>query len=221
MMTSADTAAEFTRRLNALRAGDRRIPMREIFALAKEFIGMQPAEIEALLERPEHEARVGAVSIMDYQARSRSIPQTRRNELYDLYVRRHDLIDTWDLVDRAAPSVVGGYLADKPRDQLYVFARSENALERRTAIVATYAFIRRGDVEDTFDIAGILANDQDALVHKAVGGWVREAGKRDPEQLHRFLDRHAATMPRAALRYAVEHLDQGEREHYLQLRNRA
>ena len=220
-MTSADTAAEFTRRLNALRAGDRRTPMREIFALAKEFIGMQPAEIEDLLERPEHEARVGAVSIMDYQARSRSIPQARRKELYDLYVRRHDLIDTWDLVDRAAPSVVGGYLADKPRDQLYAFARSQNALERRTAIVATYAFIRRGDLEDTFDIADILANDQDALVHKAVGGWVREAGKRDPEQLHRFLDRHAATMPRAALRYAVEHLDQGEREQYLQLRNRA
>ena len=150
----------------------------------------------------------------------RASPRSRRNELYDLYVQRHDLIDTWDLVDRAAPSVVGGYLADKPRDQLYVFARSPNPLERRTAIVATYAFIRRGDVEDTFDIADILANDQDALVHKAVGGWVREAGKRDPEQLHRFLDRHAATMPRAALRYAVEHLDQGEREHYRQLRNR-
>ena len=219
-MTSADTVAEFMRRLEALHAaGDRRTPMREIFALAKELVGMQQPEIEALLERPEHEARVGAVSIMDCQARTQSIPQVRRRELYDLYVRRHDLIDTWDLVDRAAPSVVGGYLADKPRDQLYAFARSPNPLERRTAIVATYAFIRRGDLEDTFAIADILADDQDALVHKAVGGWVREAGKRDPKLLHRFLDRHAATMPRAALRYAIEHLDAGERDHYLHLKN--
>lgn len=220
-MTSADTAAEFTRRLNALRsAGDRRTPMRDIFALAKAFVGMPPADIETLLERPEHEARVGAVSIMDYQARATSTTNDRRKELYDLYVRRHDLIDTWDLVDRAAPSVVGGYLTDKPRGQLYAFARSPNAMERRTAIVATYAFIRKGDLEDTFAIADILANDQDALVQKAVGGWIREAGKRDPGQLHRFLDRHAATMPRTALRYAVEHLDQVERDYYLKLRNR-
>ncbi len=92
-------------------------------------------------------------------------------------------------------------------------------MERRTAIVATYAFIRRGDLEDTFAIADILANDQDVLVHKAVGGWVREAGKRDPNLLRRFLDRHAATMPRAALRYAIEHLDRDERDHYLNLKN--
>ena len=47
-----------------------------------------------------------------------------------------------------------------------------------------------------------------SLVQKAVGGWVREAGKRDPERLLEFLDRHARTMPRTALRYAVEQLDQ-------------
>ncbi len=218
-MTNADTAAGFMRRLHALHAaGDKRTPMREIFALAKEFIGMPPAEIETLLERPEHEARVGAVSIMDFQARAKSIPPARRQELYDLYVRRHDLIDTWDLVDRAAPSVIGEYLTDKPRDVLYQFARSPNALVRRTSIVSTYAFIRKGDLDDTFAIADILADDPDVLVHKAVGGWVREAGKHDPMKLRRFLDRHAATMPRAALRYAIEHLDRGERDHYLQLK---
>jgi 3-methyladenine DNA glycosylase AlkD len=220
-MTSTGTAAEFMRRLNSLGAGDGHPPMREIFALAKEFVGMQIPDIETLLERPEHQARVGAVSIMDYQARKKSISEARRRELYDLYVRRHDLIDRWDLVDRAAPSVIGGYLADKPRDQLYAFARSPNPLVRRTAIVATYAFIRQGDLEDTFAVAEILATDQDALVHKAVGGWVREAGKRDLSQLRRFLDRHASTMPRTALRYAIEHLDQIEREHYLQMRTRA
>lgn len=54
-------------------------------------------------------------------------------------------------------------------------------------------------------------------MQKAVGGWVREAGKRDPLRLANFLDRHAATMPRTALRYAIEHLDAATRHHYLHL----
>jgi 3-methyladenine DNA glycosylase AlkD len=192
--------------------------MRHIFALAKEFIGMPPEEIEALLEAAEHESRVGAVSIMDFQARRRDTPQSRRRELYELYVRRHDLINTWDLVDRAAPSVVGGYLADKSREPLYDFARSANWWERRTAIVASYFFIRQGDLDDTFAIGEILAHDPEDLVQKAVGGWIREAGKRDHGRLLAFLDRHARTMPRIALRHAIEHLGPELRRRYLDLR---
>jgi 3-methyladenine DNA glycosylase AlkD len=217
-VTSSNTAADFTRRLGDLRAARERVPMRDIFALAKESTGMHPAEIEALLEASDHESRVGAVSIMDFQARGRRTLESRRQELFRLYVRRHDLINTWDLVDRAAPSVVGGYLFDKPRDQLYVFARSADWWERRTAIVATYFFIRQGDLDDTFAIGDLLADDPEDLVQKAVGGWVREAGKRDPARLLAFLDRHARTMPRTALRYAIEQLDPEARRYYLHLR---
>jgi 3-methyladenine DNA glycosylase AlkD len=217
-LTRIDTAADFSRRLGDLRAGEGDVPMRDIFALAKEFSGMDSAEIEALLEADDHELRVGAVSIMDFQARTRSTSEARRRDLYELYLRRHDRIDTWDLVDRAAPYVVGGYLSDKPRDPLYVLARSSDWWERRSAIVATYFFIRHDDLDDTFAIADILADDPEDLVQKAVGGWVREAGKRDPGRLIEFLDRHASTMPRTALRYAIEHLDPETRHHYMQLR---
>ncbi len=218
-MSDSGSAAEFTRRLGDLRAAEGSLPMRHIFALAKEFSGMDTTQIEALLEAADHESRVGAVSIMDFAARDRRTSVSRRRGLYELYVRRHDLIDTWDLVDRAAPWVVGGYLADKPRDQLYVFARSAAWQERRTAIVATWFFIRQDDLDDTFAIGDILADDPEDLVQKAVGGWVREAGKRDPGRLLEFLDRHARTMPRTALRYAIEHLDPETRRHYLHLRD--
>ena len=87
--------------------------------------------------------------------------------------------------------------------------------ERRTAIVATWFFIRQDDLDDTFRLADILADDPADLVQKAVGGWVREAGKRDPIRLGAYLDRHAATMPRTTLRYAVEHLSPELRSHYL------
>ncbi|MFN2513073.1 MAG: DNA alkylation repair protein [Pyrinomonadaceae bacterium] len=191
------------------------VRMGQVFALAKEFIEMPPREIEKLLESKIHEARAGAVSIMDWQARNKKTTEARRKELFNLYLRRHDRINNWDLVDRSAPYVVGGYLFDKPRDILYKLARSKNVWERRTAIVSTYYFVRQGDVADTFKIAEMLLSDNHDLIHKATGGWLREAGKKDPEKLLSFLDKHAATMPRTALRYAIERLNKKQRTHYL------
>jgi len=152
------------------------VRMGEIFALAKEFMVMPLSEIEALLENPIHEVRVGAVSIMDFQARAKKTPENQKKEPFDLYLRRHDRINNWDLVDRSAIYVIGSYLKDKPRDILYELAHSENIWERRTAIVSTGYFIKQGDVADTFAIAEILLNDPEDLIHKATGGWIRYAG---------------------------------------------
>jgi hypothetical protein len=197
------------------------VPMGKVFALAKVHIDMPLAEIERLLESPIHEARAGAVAIMDFQARSKKTPPDRRKALFDLYIRRHDRINDWDLVDRSAPYVVGGYLNDKPRSVLYKLARSKSQWERRSAIVATYFFIRQDDLDDTFKIAEILVHDEADLVQKAVGGWVREAGKRDPRRLLAFLDKYAASMPRMMLRYAIEHLPDSKRKHYLGLKGKS
>ncbi|MEQ1588116.1 MAG: DNA alkylation repair protein [Cyclobacteriaceae bacterium] len=180
-------------------AGDKFMGVRmgHVFAVAKEFMEMPLPEVEKLLESPVHEVRTGAVSIMDF----------------------HDRINNWDLVDRAAPHVVGGYLVDQPRSILYKLARSKNIWERRTSIVSTFYFIRQGDIDDTFKIAEILLNDREDLIHKAAGGWVREAGKRDPKKLLTFLNAHAATMPRTMLRYAIEHLTRKQRDYYLSLKD--
>jgi len=209
------TAEEFQSRLDALRSADGGIGMGKIFALAKELIDMEPPEIERLLESPRHEDRVGAVSVMDWQARSRKTTPERRRELFELYVRRHDLIDTWDLVDRSAIWVVGEYLVDKPRDVLFELAASDQPMERRTAILSTFAFIRRGDLDDSLRIAELLVHDDNDLVQKAVGWMLREIGKKDPKRHAAFLDAHAATMPRVMLRYAIEKLPADKRNQYL------
>ncbi|HSL43482.1 MAG TPA: DNA alkylation repair protein [Anaerolineales bacterium] len=191
------------------------VRMGQIFALAKEFIDMPPDEIERLLESPIHEVRVGAVSIMDWQARRKKISDEQRKILFNLYIRRHDRINNWDLVDRSAPYVVGGYLIDKPRRVLYKLARSKNTWERRTAIVSSGYFIRQGEVDDTFKIAEILLDDDHDLIHKATGWMLRAAGDVDREKLIRFLDAHVASMPRTTLRYATEHLEKEQRAQYL------
>jgi 3-methyladenine DNA glycosylase AlkD len=89
--------------------------------------------------------------------------------------------------------------------------------ERRTAIVSTGYFIRQGDVDDTFKIAGMLLNDKEDLIHRATGWMLRAAGGVDRQKLLNFLENDAATMPRTVLRYATEHLDKGQREVYLNM----
>jgi 3-methyladenine DNA glycosylase AlkD len=194
------------------------VRMGQVFALAKEFMNMELDEVEVMLESPFHEMRVGAVSIMDFQARSKKTTEARRKELFDLYIRRHDRINTWDLVDRSAIHVLGSYLFDKPRKILYKLAKSKKIPERRTAIVTTLYFTGKGDVEDSFKLAEILLYDKEDLIHMTNGWALRFAGDKDRKRLIAFLDTYAATMPRVTLRYATEHFDKKLRDHYLNMK---
>jgi 3-methyladenine DNA glycosylase AlkD len=240
-MSAKLSANEFTKRLKAMQSDDelRKIQryfkpetngqskddyfigvrMGSLFGLAKEYVDMPVDEIEKLMESPIHEVRAGAMSIMGQSAKGKKCSQERLKELYDLYLRRHDRVNNWDLVDLASYYVVGKYLEDKPRKILYKLARSKNMWERRTSILATAHFIlKMKQVDDTFAIAEILVNDDEDLVHKATGWMLRSAGDKDRKRLLEFLDKHAATMPRVLLRYSIEKLDKNQREHYMQLK---
>ena len=194
------------------------VKMGTLFALAKEFGEMPIEEIEKLLESPIHEARAGAVSIMDKASRNKKISKERLKDFFDLYMRRHDRINNWDLCDLGCLYMTGSYLYDKPHDILYKLARSKNIWERRTAILSTCYFIRQGDMADTFKIAEILVNDKEDLIHKATGWMLRFAGAKDRKRLVTFLDKYAATMPRTLLRYSIEHFNKKEKGYYMGIR---
>lgn len=194
------------------------VRMGKLFALAKEFEGMPVKELEKLLESPIHEVRAGAVSIMDKESRTKKITEGRRKEFFDLYMKRHDRINNWDLVDLGCLYMTGSYLFDKPRTILYKLAKSKNTWERRTAILSTCYFLRQNDLDDTFKIAELLVKDKEDLIHKATGWMLRFAGDKDAKRLLAFLDKHAATMPRTLLRYSIEKLDKKKKEHYMNLK---
>ncbi|HMC56704.1 MAG TPA: DNA alkylation repair protein [Gemmatimonadaceae bacterium] len=176
-------------------------------------------DTEKLLESPWHETRMLAVALM-VDRYPRADAQARR-AIYELYLRRTDRINNWDLVDISAPGVVGMHLVDRSRAPLRRLARSRSVWERRIAIVSTFAFIRRGELDDTLAIATQLLGDQHDLIHKAVGWALREVGKRDERVLRTFLDRHAPDMPRTALRYAIERLSPTLRAQYMAVRPRS
>ena len=170
-------------------------------------------EVERLLESPWHEMRMLALVILANSYGGASA--ARQADIYRLYLRRTDRINNWDLVDVTAPAVVGIHLLTRSRAPLRRLARSRNVWERRIAIVATAALIRRDDFSETVWIAELLLGDEHDLIHKAVGWMLREVGKRDEATLRRFLDAHAARMPRTALRYAIERLPPAHRRKYM------
>ncbi|RXZ67137.1 DNA alkylation repair protein [Agromyces albus] len=194
------------------------VRMGAVFELAKTALDLPASELEALLERPAHEVRALACSIMGKAAARAKTPESRRAELYDLYLRRHDRIDQWDLVDLAARDVVGRHLVDRDRSPLYRLAASAFWPERRTALVATFAFLKRGELDDAYALAELLAEDPEPFVQKALGWVLRAAGDLDAARLTAYVERHAPTMPRVALRAAIEHFAKDERARILAIR---
>lgn len=196
------------------------VKMGQLFALAVSFRGMPITEIEKLLESKIHEVRAGGVSIMDKESRYPKTTPERRKEFYDLYMRRHDRINNWDLCDLGCLHMIGCHLFDKPRQVLYKMARSKNIWERRTAILGTCYFIRQGEVDDTFKIGEILLKDKEDLIHKATGWMLRFAGSKNQKRLLNLLDKHAATMPRTLLRSCIEGLNKKQKEYYMGLKKK-
>ncbi len=162
----------------------------------------------ALLNDQRYEIRMAAVSILDFKARLKTISNAERQALYDLYLRRHDRINNWDLVDRAAPHVIGEFLVDRDRRVLDDLARSGNPHERRTALVCTHAFIKLGQVADTFRIAEMLVQDPDDYVQLALASWVREASKHDPAALLHFLKEAKGKLPKSTMTAASSFLSE-------------
>ena len=178
--------------------------------IARRFRDLPLTESERLLTSPIHEERLTALFILVDQF-TRGDERTR-GRIFRLYLRRLRFINNWDLVDSSAAPIVGGWLEDKPRGLLDRLARSKHLWSRRVAIIATFHFIHRGDHRDAIRVATILVNDTHDLIHKAVGWMLREVDKRASHAaLTTFLRRHAATMPRTMLRYAIERLPATER----------
>ncbi|MES2849261.1 MAG: DNA alkylation repair protein [Bacteroidota bacterium] len=196
------------------------VKMGNLFALAKQFADMPIKELEKLLDSPIHEARAGAVSIMDKASRNKKITPGRLKDFFDLYIKRHDRINNWDLVDLGCLHMTGSYLFDKPRNILYKLAKSKNLWERRSAILSTTYFIRQGQLDDTFKISELLVKDKEDLVHKATGWMLRFAGDKDKKRLIALLNKYAATMPRTLLRYAIEKFPAKEKEHYMNMKKK-
>ena len=178
-------------------------------------------ELEECITSEYHEVRLAALLalVQVFTKAGRTKQGFTRQQCVDFYLSHTGYINNWDLVDLSCYPLLGVWLLDKDRTLLYDLARDGKTIwEQRIGIVSSMAFIRLGELDDTFAIADILLHHPHDLIHKAVGWLLREAGKRDKPALEAFLSTRAATMPRTMLRYAIEKLPEAERRQFLQIR---
>ena len=187
----------------------------EMRTVSKKFSGIALVEVQKLLNSKIHEERFIGLTIMDILF-SKAEPKVKK-KIVDMYIKNTKNVNNWDLVDTSAYSILGEYLLDKKRDVLYKFSKSKSVWERRISIVATYSFIKKGQLSDTLDISESLFDDKEDLIHKAVGWMLREVGKKDVEKLKSFLSKNIKKLPRTTLRYAIERFGVEERKKFLSL----
>lgn len=168
-------------------------------------------DLQSLLNSKIHEHRLVALIILTQQYKKAE----NKKKIVEFYLKNTKNINNWNLVDISSHYILGDYLLDKDRAVLYKLAESKNLWEKRIAIISTFAFIRNNQFEDSLKIAEILLHDEHDLIHKAVGWTLREVGNKNQALEERFLKKNYKTMPRTALRYAIEKFDDKKRQLYM------
>ncbi|RJQ21017.1 DNA alkylation repair protein [Candidatus Woesearchaeota archaeon] len=189
------------------------IAVPEIRRVAKRNSAADIDGLRVLLRDQVHECRLCALLVLREQYGRATA--AKKEFLVNFYLENAGRVNNWDLVDSSAPYILGDWLLNRERSVLFVLAGSKSLWERRIAVVATYAFIRNNDFADTLRLCERLMGDPHDLMHKACGWMLREVGKRDENALTGFLEKHAKTMPRTMLRYAIERLSPARRQHFM------
>ncbi|RIW18919.1 DNA alkylation repair protein [Algoriphagus lacus] len=183
--------------------------------IAKQFFKeISLEELSQLIENPFHEARLtGLMSLVYRYEKTKS--ESEHGVLVDFYLNHLDFINNWDLVDSSCSQILGHFYWKKGKKLFYELADSGQLWRQRIAMISSYFWIKKGEFNDALALAEKLKNHPHDLMHKAVGWMLREIGNRDFEVEMEFLKKHYHTMPRTALRYAIEKFPEELRQDFL------
>lgn len=181
--------------------------------IAKKYYKTTPlTEIQSMLDNPYHEIRLCALLMMVFIYEKTD----RKEEIVNLYLKNTKNINNWDLVDNTAHKIIGAhYIKTKNPEIIKKLAESNHLWSERIAVVAQWSIVKTKEYALLVDLCEKFLTHRHDLMHKAVGWMLREAGKQDEAVLLGFLDKHCKTMPRTALRYAIERLSPGLRQYYM------
>ena len=183
--------------------------------VAKKYRELPLTEIQKLLSSKIHEHRLTALLILTYKF-AKTDEKTQK-QIVDFYLKNTKHINNWDLIDLSCVEILGEYFLTHQNytKLLFRFSKSKSLWERRISIIATFQFIQDRQFATSLKIAKILLNDNEDLIHKAVGWMLREIGKKNLPTEEEFLKKHYRNMPRTMLRYEIEKFPEEKRQYYL------
>lgn len=187
----------------------------DLHIIAKKFKALTLQECEILLQDPIHEYRFVALLILVNQ-----FPKsTFKKEIFDLYLKNINHINNWDLVDCSCRDIIGAYSFENNQIEILIeLAQKDHLWSQRVAMVSTWYHIRKNYYESTLLIAKILIHHKHDLIHKAIGWMLREAWKKGAkDEVEDFLFENIEIIPRTALRYAIEKMDQVKKQYFMKL----
>jgi len=116
-------------------------------------------------------------------------------------------INNWAKCDGFCNHSMGDYIQKFEEDlaELKTWTRSKNRWLKRAAAVSLILPARRGKyLADVFEIADSLLLDPDDMVQKGYGWLLKETSRLHCREVFDYVVKHKETMPRTALRYAIE-----------------
>ena len=139
------------------------------------------------------------------------IPHLKRQfEPQDIAVFRHWIdtyITNWAACDGFCNHTMGEFIVKYPEylDELKQWTHSKNRWMRRAAAVSLIVPAKQGKfLSDVLEIAELLLIDNDDMVQKGYGWLLKEASRWHQIEVFNFVMRNRKSMPRTALRYAIE-----------------
>lgn len=170
--------------------------------------------IDSLLHEDIHEFRLAGW--LGLVLRFKKSDAGGKKECFEFACRRFHRANNWDLVDLSMPTIIGEYLLQGDRSCMKEWAQSDCLWTQRTAMVSTITFLKQKDSSTTLELAELLVDHPHDLIRKAVGWMLRESAKRvSKREVAEFLVKYRDTMPRVALRYAIERFPGQEKAYYM------
>lgn len=120
-------------------------------------------------------------------------------------------VTNWATCDTLCNHAIGNLVMKYPREieKPRKWTGSDNRWMRRGASVSLIIPARRGQfTNDIFWIAGKLLSDKDDMVQKGYGWMLKATSEANLQMVFDFVMKHRGSMPRTALRYAIEKMPQ-------------
>jgi 3-methyladenine DNA glycosylase AlkD len=126
-------------------------------------------------------------------------------QVFEKWIKTY--VNNWASCDTFCNHTMGAFLEMYPQNLsgLKIFARSDNRWMRRAASVSLIIPARKGKfLKEILEIASLLIKDKDDLVQKGYGWMLKVASQSHQQEIFDFVMKNKSSMPRTALRYAIE-----------------